>query len=91
MDRAPNDEVITDDELAALALAADPDQPVDPDAVPIQLTSGMSGQLPEWYMPPTSTVRGSARRLLLGGLVVALVVINGAGLCITYGVPEIAW
>ena len=82
---------ISDEELAALALAADPDRPLDPDAVPIPLVSGMAGQLPEWYMPPTSSVRGTARRVLLGGLVIALVVINGAGLCVTYGLPEIAW
>ena len=81
---------ISDDELEALALAADPEQPLDPDAVPIAPAPGMSGQLPAWYMPPTSSVRGKARRVLLGGLVVVLVVISGAGLCVTYGFPEIA-
>jgi alpha-D-ribose 1-methylphosphonate 5-triphosphate synthase subunit PhnI len=93
VDRALDDAGIGDDELAALALAADPDQPVGPDALPISLTTpAMAGQLPEWYMPaPMSTVRGKARRVLLGGLVAILVVINGAGLCVTYGVPEIAW
>jgi hypothetical protein len=91
VDRA-NDGGISDDELAALALAADPDQLADPDAVPIpQTTPAMSGQLPEWYMPPMSTARGTARRVLLGGLVVVLVLISGAGLCVTYGLPEIAW
>jgi hypothetical protein len=31
------------------------------------------------------------RRGLIGGIVVALVAINSAGLCVTYGLPEIAW
>ena len=91
--RALDDDGITDDELTALALAADPDQPVGPDAVPIWLSpAATSGLLPEWYMPaPMSAGAGRARRLLLGGVVLILVVINGAGLCVTYGVPEIAW
>jgi hypothetical protein len=85
-------EDITDDEVTALALAADPDQPVDRDAVPISLGVDAEGLLPEWYMPtPTSTGGGSARHWLLGGLVLILVVINGAGLCVTNGVPEFAW
>jgi hypothetical protein len=88
-----DDEEILDDELTALALAADPDRPVDPDAVPIRISSAAtSGLLPEWYMPaPMSAGPGRARRLLLGGVVLILVVINGAGLCVTLGIPEIAW
>ena len=84
---------IADDELTALALAADPDQPVDPDALPISLsTAAMSGLLPEWYMPaPTSTGHGRGRRVMLGALVLILVAINAAGLCVTYGFPEVAW
>ena len=85
---------VTDDELAALALAADPDQPLDPDAVPISLATGVErALLPEWYMPvPMATsTGGAARRWLLGALVVALVVISGVGLCVTYGLAEIAW
>ena len=87
------DDAITDDELTALALAADPDRPVGPDAVAIGISSAAtSGLLPAWYMPePLSAGAGKARRLLLGGVVLALVVINGAGLCVTYGIPEIAW
>lgn len=93
MEREPDDDRIADDELTALALAADPDQPVDADALPISLSTGaMSGLLPEWYMPaPLSTGRGRARRVVLGGVALILVLINGAGLCVTYGVPEIAW
>lgn len=86
-------DLVDDDELTALALSADPDQPLDPGAVPLSFAAGTPvGLLPEWYMPALrSPVRGSARRVLIGGLVLAFVVINGAGLCVTYGVPEIAW
>ena len=93
VDRALPRDGITDDALADLALAANPDQPIDPAAVPISLIApAMFGQLPEWYMPaPMSIIRGRTRRLLLGGLVLILILINGAGLCVTYGFPEIAW
>ena len=48
----------TDDELSALALAADPDQPLDDDAVSLwELTGYLPGRrLPEWYMPSRSTI-----------------------------------
>jgi hypothetical protein len=86
-------DVFTDDELTALALAADPDQPLDHDAVPIsRVVDSPEGLLPDWYMPaPMSAGRGSTRRWLVGAIVLALLVINGAGLCVTYGFPEIAW
>ena len=86
-------EEITDDELAALALAVDPDQPLDPDAVPISRSDGL-GLLPDWYMAPPmarSTTCSPARRWVLGAVVVALVAINAVGLCVTYGFAEIAW
>lgn len=85
--------VLDDDELTALALAADPDQPIDPDAVPFAFgDDASSGLLPAWYMPsPASAGRGPWRRRVLGAMVLILVVINGAGLCVTYGFPEIAW
>lgn len=87
------DEEIDDDELTALALAADPDQVVGPDAVPIETADpSASALLPEWYMPaPTASGGGRARRVTLGVIVIALLVVNGAGLCVTYGFPEIAW
>ena len=44
-------DAITDDELTALGLPADPDQPVEPDAVPIALDGAAAALLPEWYMP----------------------------------------
>ena len=84
---------IGDDELTALALAADPDQVVAPDAVPIATGNpSASALLPEWYMPAsTASGGGRVRRAVLGVLVLALVFINGAGLCVTYGLPDIAW
>jgi hypothetical protein len=87
------DETIGDVELTALALAADPDQPVDADAVPFTTGSAeMPGLLPAWYMPvPTAAGRTRSRRLMFGVLVLAFLVINGAGLCVTYGLAEIAW
>ena len=44
---------VSDAELSALALAADPDVDVPADAVPFaELTgTGPSGPLPAWYMP----------------------------------------
>lgn len=85
---------ISDEELTALALAADPDQPLGADAVPLPSSSAAmaTGLLPEWYMPaPRSMGGGPLRRWLIGGLVVALLSVSGAGLCVTYGLPEIAW
>ena len=81
-----------DDELTALALAADPDAPIDPDAVPFGHDDGDRGLLPAWYMPaPRGLDRRPTRRLAVAGIVLALLLVNGAGLCVTYGFPEIAW
>lgn len=83
---------IDDDELAGEALAADPDQPVDPDATPFGSDEAGPALLPEWYMPtPRGIRRTPGRRVVVAAIIAALVVVNGAGLCVTYGVPEIAW
>ena len=81
----------TDEELAELAIAADPDVPIDADAVPFgQPADG--GLLPEWYMPVPGSVRRTRPRVVVVAAVIAsLIVVNGAGLCVTYGLPEIAW
>ena len=85
------DEPIPDDELAALAMAADPDAEIDDDAVPFG-GAQESELLPAWYMPVPQSVGRSPRRVLTVSLIVgALLVVNGAGLCVTYGLPEIAW
>jgi hypothetical protein len=82
---------IGDDELTALALAADPDVPLDDDAVPFG-TDDDGGLLPAWYMP-VPMLRGGVRgrRIVVAAIIGALLVVNGAGLCVTYGFPSIAW
>lgn len=82
----------TDDELSALALAADPDAPIADDAVPFQQPAADGALLPEWYMPvPASSRRTRPRVVAVAAIIGSLVVVNGAGLCVTYGLPEIAW
>ena len=85
-------DTFTDDELAELALAADPDAPIPDDAVPFGRSERDRSLLPEWYMPaPSSTRRTRPRVLAVAAIVGSLIVVNGAGLCVTYGFPEIAW
>ena len=83
---------ISDEELAAAALAADPEAPIPADATPFGSDQGGPDLLPAWYMPaPRGLRRTPGRRLAVVGVIVALLVVNGAGLCVTYGWPEIAW
>jgi hypothetical protein len=87
---------LSDEELTALALAADPNAVVDDDAVPFggRAPGGAEGDalLPDWYMPaPMLRRAGRTRRVVLAGIIGALLVVNAAGLCVTYGLPEIAW
>jgi hypothetical protein len=83
---------ITDEELAALALAADPDQPLDADAVAFDPDGDRAELLPSWYMPaPMARSGGWIRRIVIGGIVGSMLAINAVGLCVTYGFPEIAW
>jgi hypothetical protein len=87
-DQDGSDDVgFTDEELTVLALAADPDQPVDAGARPFDLYSGRSSNfLPMWYMPPVM-MRGSRgwRTGVIVAIVSAFLLINALGLCITYG------
>jgi hypothetical protein len=78
---------LTDDELTALALAADPDAPLDPDAVEFAPVSGVTS-LPAWYMP-AAAIRTSARwhRPLIFAVIAAFLIIDAAGFCSTYGWP----
>ena len=83
-------EPLTDDELAAIALAADPDIGLDDDAVPLQevAQSGTDGLLPEWYMPsPARGVRRLRgwRRWVTLLIIVSFIAIEAYGLCSTYG------
>jgi hypothetical protein len=75
--------VVNDEELAAEAMAAEPDPPLGDHAAPLPLSTDVRQDLlPDWYVPArTSRVHGRARRWLLGGVVVGLLVINGVGLC----------
>jgi hypothetical protein len=83
----------TDEELADLALSADPDDvEIDDDAVPFGVEPVGAGLLPSWYMPAPMAAVGTHRRrraLIVGGIVAALVIVNGFGLCVTYGIPEV--
>ncbi|HSM67619.1 MAG TPA: hypothetical protein VK860_15045 [Ilumatobacteraceae bacterium] len=85
-------DTFTDDELAELALAADPDAPIPDDAVPFGQAEHDRSLLPEWYMPAPSSARRTRPRVVAVSLIIAsLIVVNGAGFCVTYGFPEIAW
>ena len=86
------DEMISDDELTALALAADPNAPIDHDAVPFVSTDDLGPSLlPEWYMPAPSLRRSTPRTVVLASVAVALFVINVGGVCVTYGIPDPVW
>jgi hypothetical protein len=83
-------EPLTDDELTALALAADPDVEIGDDAVSVWDVSASEPEdlLPAWYMPSPSTgsrlLHGWRRTVVL--LVIAsFLLINAYGLCSTYG------
>jgi hypothetical protein len=81
---------VTDDELAAEAMAADPDVAVSDDAVPFG--EAVNGLLPDWYMPTSGPIRRTRPRVVaVVGLILSLLIVNAAGLCVTYGWPEIAW
>ena len=80
-------EDISDDELTALALAADPEQELSPDAVPLDLSQDLfSGSLPLSYMPPAmARAAGGWRVPIVVSVILALLLIEAFGLCITYG------
>lgn len=78
---------ITDEELTALALAADPDQPLDPDAVPLaDYLAESFGPLPQWYMAPVMARHsGRRRQAIILTVIGAFLLIEAFGLCSTYG------
>ncbi len=78
---------ISDDELTALALGADPAEPLPDDSVPfVPYSAGMPAFLPVWYMPPVMR-RGAKRwhRWAIAAVIVAFITIDVFGLCSTYG------
>jgi hypothetical protein len=77
---------LTEDELTAQAMAADPDAPLDPQARPFRGDEPPDAPLPSWYMPPVLAGRSTpARRAIAIGLVAAAFAINALGFCLTYG------
>jgi hypothetical protein len=83
---------LSDDELTELALAADPHDPFDPDAVPFRATGEVAvGLLPDWYMPAPSIRRSPRRTVVFAAIVFSLLVIDVMGLCVTYGFPDPVW
>ena len=80
---------LSDAELPELALAADPDEPVAPDAVCLWDLAGWDQGilLPAWYMPAPTPGRSSSgrQRWVIALIVASFLVINAYGLCSTYG------
>ena len=81
---------VSDDELTALALAADPDPALADDAESLADVLGADAPrlLPEWYMPApmggAAPLRGWRRRVVLT-VIASFLTITAAGLCNTYG------
>ena len=79
---------LTDAELTALALAADPDAPLDDNAVPlhIHLAQFAGTALPQWYMAPAMARRGPRWRTpVVLAIIAAFLLIEALGLCNTFG------
>jgi hypothetical protein len=80
-----------DDELTALALAADPDAVVADDAVSLwDLWRADAGDalLPDWYMPapmPGGRRQTGWRRRVAAVVIASFLAIAASGLCSTYG------
>ena len=82
------DAPLSDAELTALAMAADPDAPMDKDAVPlhIHLAQFAGAALPEWYMAPAMARSGQRWRTpVVLAIVAAFLLIEALGLCNTFG------
>jgi hypothetical protein len=84
---ALTNEELTDEELTALALAADPAAPLDAKAIPLtNLDARSLGLLPSWYMPAIALGRAQGYwKVVVLVLVATLIGIEVAGLCSTYG------
>jgi hypothetical protein len=85
---------VSDDELSALALAADPDIVVADDAVSLwDLAGREGGLLPDWYMPAVSAgprIHPRWRRRVATVIICAFLVVDAYGLCSTYGYLVVA-
>jgi hypothetical protein len=83
---------ISDEDLTALALAADPNAPIDTDAVPWRGgPASHQSLLPDWYMPSPIAVRHSrATQFTIIFIIAGFVLIDAFGLCITSGFLSLA-
>jgi hypothetical protein len=82
------DTPLTDAELTALAMAADPDAPLDQGAVPlhIHLAQFAGAALPQWYMAPAVARGGQRWRTpVVLTIISAFLLIEALGLCNTFG------
>jgi len=88
----PRTELISDEELAAEAMAASPSDPFGVDAVAFD-TGAQDGMqlLPDWYMPAPSLRRSRGRVIVLAGVAMSLAAGNVVGFCVTFGLPEFVW
>ena len=84
-------QLFTDEEIAAQALAADPDLQLGDDVVPLSMHRREFGNvLPDWYMPPPSAHGPRRRNAVIATVIIAsLLLVNALGLCITYGRLEV--
>ena len=78
--------MVSDEELTWLALTPSAEPDLADDAVPIQPIDPTADLLPSWYMPASSghAEPGWRRRVALV-VVGAILLINAAGLFVTYG------
>ena len=87
-----NEAPFSDEELTALALAAEPVTTLARDAVPwgggdLRTPS----LLPNWYMPsPSYHLRGRWTRAIVITLIVGFLIIDAFGLCVTSGFITVA-
>jgi hypothetical protein len=92
-DDAEWDEPLSDEELEALALSADPEAPLPADAVPLDLgTPAGLALLPTWYMAPVVGRRLNRKcyKIAILVLIAAFLIIDAFGLCATYGPLSLA-
>jgi len=81
------DELPSDEELCALALAGSPDAELPADAVPLEwVMPRATASLPAWYMPALAAGRlAGGRRVVVVTLVAVLVALEALGLCSVFG------
>jgi hypothetical protein len=87
-----NEAPFSDEELTALALAAEPVTTLARDAVPWGGGNLRTPSLlPNWYMPsPLYNLRGRWTRAIVITLIVGFLIIDAFGLCVTSGFITVA-